>query len=226
MAIISRRVGCVGFILATMVCSPALQAKTLELSVTGADGEPLRYAVAYVESPDLEVQVEEESRPDGEVDQRDGQFMPHSQVLQRGTAARFPNNDQVRHHVFSFSDAKSFELPLFADEAPRPIHFDTAGVVVLGCNIHDHMIGHLLIVDTPIFGNADEHGLIRLDGVPDHAEATLRVWHPELGEDDMGITVEMNGDAALDVSMDVTDTPPPEPPSLRDRRRDLQDRFD
>ena len=226
MTLVSGRRGLAAVVMTTVIALQPLRAGNLTLSVTGADGEPLRDAVAYVESSELSVRVDDDARPEGEVDQRNQQFLPHAQAIRRGTSVRFPNNDQVRHHVFSFSEAKTFELRLFADEAPRPIHFDSAGVVVLGCNIHDHMIGYLLIVDTPVFGNADDDGAIQLDGVPDDPEATLRVWHPELGEDDMGMTVDMNGDPRLDVSMDVTDTPPPEPRGLRDRRRNLQDRFD
>lgn len=204
----------------------SVQAGDLTVTVTGEDGEPLAHAVAYVEAPDLEAGHHGTERPRAIVDQRDQQFHPHAQAIERGTAVRFPNSDQIRHHVFSFSEAKTFEVPLYAGEPPRPIHFDNTGVVVLGCNIHDHMIGYLLVVPTPVFGSADDGGAIRLTDVPDQPEATLRVWHPELGEDDMGITVPMDGGDMLEVTMDVSDTPPPEPRGLRDRRRSLQDRFE
>ena len=226
MTVASRRNEFAGLLIAMLLCISPLQAGSLQLEVTGADGEPLAHAVAYVKAPGLSDRDNDNARPDGEVDQRNQQFLPHSQAIQRGTSVRFPNSDQVRHHVFSFSEAKTFELPLYAGEPPEPVHFDTAGVVVLGCNIHDHMIGYLLIVDTPVFGSADGDGVIRLSGVPDHAEASLRVWHPELGEDDMGMRVDMDGTGALQVNMDVTDALPPEPRGLRDRRRGLQDRFD
>ena len=223
-----HRTGLSGLALAATVLVGPVSAGGLELHVTGSDGDALRYAVAYVESEQLAIEVDEQARPVGEVDQRDGHFEPHSQAIERGTEVGFPNSDEVRHHVFSFSDARSFELPLYAGEPPRLVDFDAAGVVVLGCNIHDHMIAYLLVVDTAVFGNADEAGRIRLNGVPDDPDATLRVWHPGLGDAQAGTAVAMEPDAhgVVHVSLDVTDEPPPAPRGLGERRRDLQDRFD
>lgn len=211
---------------ALLPASAAAAEETLTLNVTGANDEPLAYAVAYVTSPELAELAAEGPPPAGEVDQRDQQFRPHAQAVQRGTLVRFPNRDQVRHHVYSFSEAKTFELALYADESPRPIEFDETGVVILGCNIHDHMTGYLLVVNTPVFGSTNQEGVIRLTNVPDSADAVLRIWHPELGDNSRGVRVAMEEDAAsIDVTLDVSDNPPEKPAGLGDRRRSLEDRF-
>lgn len=195
------------------------------ITVTGDDGAPLKYAVAYVESPSLAEKAAQGERPDVKIDQRDQQFSPHSAVLQRRSSVEFPNHDDTRHHVYSFSSTKRFELPLFGDETPRPIVFEDTGVVVLGCNIHDHMLGYLLIVDTPVFANADADGHIELKGVPDDEDAVMRVWHPGLGDDSVGERVDHSEDQTISVSLSVVDEPPPEPTGLRDRRRNIEGRF-
>lgn len=211
-------------LVAAMIAAP-VAATNLTITVTGAQGEPLRYAVAYVGSPRLAERAAAGARPEAVVDQRGQQFRPHTQAIQRRSTVRFPNSDQVRHHVYSFSEARTFELRLYADEPPRPIRFDREGVVILGCNIHDHMTGYLLVVDTPVFAAADRDGVIRLRGVPDDPQAVLRVWHPELGDQDSARRVSLDGDTRIAVSLPVQDREPPEPAGLGDRRRNLQDRF-
>jgi hypothetical protein len=96
-----------------------------------------------------------------------------------GAEVAFPNRDTVRHHVYSFSPAKRFELKLYAKgEAPR-VKFDKAGVVAVGCNIHDSMVAFIKVVDTPYAAKTDEHGVAVLHGAP-AGGATLRIWHPYL----------------------------------------------
>ncbi len=75
------------------------------------------------------------------MDQRNLAFVPDVLVVQTGTAVDFPNSDQVRHQVYSFSDAKTFQLALYAGRAHAPVVFNRAGLVTLGCNIHDSMLG-------------------------------------------------------------------------------------
>ena len=201
-------------------------AEDLSVTVTGENGAPLAYAVAYVRSPELASAAADGSRPPATIDQRDQQFLPHSKAIQRRTEVTFPNSDNVRHHVYSFSEPKRFELPLYGDETPSPIAFDTAGAVALGCNIHDHMLGYLFIVDTPVFGSADSSGHIRLEDVPvDDDDAELRIWHPGLGQDSNGEPVQWTAGDDVQVTLPVVDEPPAEPEGLGGRRRNLDDRF-
>jgi plastocyanin len=109
------------------------------------------------------------------LDQKNRMFLPHVLPIQTGTAVSFPNSDNVRHQVYSFSPAKRFQLPLYAGTPAAPIVFDRAGVVTVGCNIHDQMSAHIVVVDTPYFAVTAE-GRAELSGLPE-GSYEVRVWH-------------------------------------------------
>lgn len=115
------------------------------------------------------------------VDQVDKEFIPYVQPVMVGSSVSFPNNDDIRHHVYSFSQAKMFELPLYSGTPAHPVVFDAPGVVALGCNIHDWMLGFIYVVETPHFGKTDASGHIRLENLPAGAYS-VRVWHPRMQE--------------------------------------------
>lgn len=110
------------------------------------------------------------------IDQVNKEFVPVLSVIQTGTSVVFPNRDNIRHHVYSFSAAKTFELKLYSGQPAAPITFDKPGIVVLGCNIHDWMISYVMVVDTPYFGKTDASGTVRLDDLPP-GEYELKIWH-------------------------------------------------
>jgi len=110
--------------------------------------------------------------------QQNSQFRPYISVVQTGTAVFFPNRDTTAHHVYSFSPSKTFELPLYKQQQPDPVTFDTSGVVVLGCNIHDWMLAYLLIVDTPYFTQISSTKAAIEDLPP--GEYTANLWYPGL----------------------------------------------
>lgn len=109
------------------------------------------------------------------LDQRNRMFIPHILPIQTGTAVTFPNSDNVRHQVYSFSTAKKFQLPLYAGTPATPVVFDKPGVVTLGCNIHDHMSAYLVIVDTPYFALAVA-GHAELSNLPE-GKYDVHVWY-------------------------------------------------
>jgi plastocyanin len=117
------------------------------------------------------------------VDQVNRQFVPRINVVQTGTAVRFPNSDNIRHSVYSFSQAKVFTLKLYAGKSTDAVVFDKAGLVVLGCNIHDQMVSWLLVVDTPYFAHTDHGGAATLSRLP-AGDYTLRTWHEPMTEDE------------------------------------------
>ncbi|WP_018412087.1 methylamine utilization protein [Methyloversatilis thermotolerans] len=131
-------------------------------------------------------------------------FLPHVSVVQTGTAVEFPNNDTVRHHVYSFSPAKVFELKLYSGKPAKPVIFDKPGVVVLGCNIHDRMSAYVVVVDTPWFGISDGEGTVRVSGVPP-GDYLLQLWHPRrLGLPELPPRpLRVMGDLAESVSVDL-----------------------
>lgn len=146
----------------------------LTVSVTGAGGAALTGAVVFLESPAAAQAVRPLSEQ--EIGQQNKTFMPDQLVITRGTAVSFPNRDTTRHHVYSFSPTKVFEIKLYIGTPAAPVVFDKAGIGVLGCNIHDHMVAWVVIVDTPWFATADTDGRAVLASVPP-GDYRLRVWH-------------------------------------------------
>jgi plastocyanin len=164
------------WILALSLGAPAY-AGSLRVSVVDDHGQPVEHVAVYA-LPSKPVAVAATS-PNAIMDQAHNAFVPHILIVQTGTSVLFPNNDVVSHHVYSFSEPKAFELPLYKGNAHPPIVFDRPGVVVLGCNIHDSMLGYILVVDTPHFAATDAKGSLSLDGLP-AGDYSLRVWTPRL----------------------------------------------
>ncbi|HJS57743.1 MAG TPA: methylamine utilization protein [Vicinamibacteria bacterium] len=125
------------------------------------------------------------------MDQKDRRFVPHVLAIQTGTAVMFPNSDNVRHQVYSFSPAKKFQLPLYAGTPPKPIVFDKAGVVALGCNIHDRMSAYIVVVDTPHFG-LTENGLVELTDLAAGSYG-VRVWFAGMQDEPAAEAVSLTG---------------------------------
>jgi plastocyanin len=107
------------------------------------------------------------------------EFLPYVSAVQVGTAVDFPNRDVVKHHVYSGSKAKKFELPLYAGEAPAAVVFDQPGVVTLGCNIHDWMLAYVVVLETPWFAKSDDTGAAGISAVP-AGRYRAEIWHPRL----------------------------------------------
>lgn len=172
----------------------ALTAGTIDVSVKDSKGSAVREAVVFALG---ERSAPPPNRP-AIMDQKDRMFVPHVLVIQSGTTVRFPNSDDIGHHVYSFSPAKSFQLPLYKGTPTNPIVFDKAGVVTLGCNIHDRMSAFIIVVDTPYFGKTDENGRLALEGIPP-GRYMVNVWYPDVPQVDP-LAVEVKGDGAHDVS--------------------------
>src|SRR6185437_11042074 len=130
----------------SLLAGPALaSAASLVVDVTDGSGAPLADAVVYAEP--ASGQSVPKATHSAEIEQRKRRFNPLVTVVQVGTEIGFPNNDTVKHHVYSFSQPKVFDLPLYSGKAAAPQLFDKAGTVVLGCNIHDQMIAYVEVVD-------------------------------------------------------------------------------
>lgn len=161
------------------VASFAVSAANLTAAVTDKTGKPLPGAVVTLEPESGKLPVKPLAGI--EISQVRKAFSPDVSVVTLGTAVTFPNRDTVRHHVYSFSPARTFELKLYAGTPSAPIVFDKAGVAVIGCNIHDQMTAWVVIVDTPYYTRSVADGSARIEGV---AAGTyrLRTWHPGLAE--------------------------------------------
>jgi plastocyanin len=134
------------------------------------------------------------------VDQVDREFVPYVSVVQAGASVSFPNRDNVRHHVYSLSAAKKFELPLYAGTPAEPVLFDRPGLVSLGCNIHDWMIAHVYVADTPYFAKTGADGKAKIPNLRP-GEYSVRIWHPEMEGNEIATVQKLTVDAAHTMEM-------------------------
>jgi plastocyanin len=191
------------FALLLLAClgAPLLaSAASLTLTLTDQDGAPVDDAVIYITTIDG---ARQPSTPQTvEVGQADRMFVPHVRATTVGSLVNFPNSDHMQHHVYSFSEAKTFELPLYSGVPAEPTLFDKAGLVTLGCNIHDDMIGYILVLDTPWF-NEVRGGSGRIDGLP-AGELAIEIWHPRLaGQAVLQHTLTVGADEAATLAEQI-----------------------
>jgi len=169
-------------------------AVSVSLKVIDQYGEPIQHAVV---SAPAQIDV---VRPlsVAVMDQVDKQFLPHVLVIEKNQYVSFPNSDNIRHHVYSFSAAKSFEIRLFNSSNNASLQFDKPGIVALGCNIHDQMIGYIYVAENEITAMTDKNGMAELETSSD----TLQVWHARLSANhSQRKQILLSGAVAKDVNM-------------------------
>ncbi len=146
-----------------------------------AGGQPLANLVVALEALDQPARAKAPPQPAAmELDQKSREFVPHVLAVRSGTPVFFPNSDAIKHHVYSFSTAKRFEIKLYSGVPPEPVLFDKPGIVALGCNIHDWMLGYIYVSDADYLGVSDNEGRWSLD-VPS-GRYRLTFWHPYAAE--------------------------------------------
>ncbi|HZZ90305.1 MAG TPA: methylamine utilization protein [Caulobacteraceae bacterium] len=166
-----------GLLVLTLLFAPLVAwAGDVSVLVRTPQGKPVANAVVTIEAP--------HSGPirfawPYRMAQQNLQFDPFVLIVPVGADVAFPNLDTVRHHVYSFSPAKKFELKLYGHDETRLVRFDRVGVVDVGCNIHDSMIAYIVVVDTPFAARTSAAGEAVIHGVPAGAHP-MRVWHPYL----------------------------------------------
>lgn len=190
---------------------PSALAADLSLSIKTPSGDPVKDAVISFR-PAAGAPAPRVQGPYFMV-QEDIQFHPFVLVVPAGADVNFPNHDKVRHHVYSFSAAKRFELKLYGHDETRTVHFDKAGVVALGCNIHDKMVGFIKVVDTPFaVKTSPTTGDAMIQGAPGGA-VTVRIWQPYLkapnNEIVRTVTLPTKGAAREAFTLDLRPAPKP-----------------
>lgn len=169
------------FPLVTIACvaTPAA-AVDLAVSVKGDDGMPLADAVVVVK-PAGGVAAGQPVRFAWPLAmaQQNIAFNPYVLIVPVGSTVGFPNKDKVRHHVYSFSATKKFELKLYGQQEERTVTFDKTGIVPLGCNIHDSMIGYVYVTDSPFSAKTNAAGEAVIHGLP-AGTGSVSVWHPDM----------------------------------------------
>lgn len=163
---------------AGLVLSASLSAAPLSVRVTDAAGRPVGDAVVTLYPNGSAARL---ARLGGRytVSQKNMQFHPFVSIVPVGADVSFPNLDSTKHHVYSFSPAKRFELKLFARDQSRTVHFDKPGVVALGCNIHDAMSAYIVVTSSAWTARTNAQGVASFADAPD-APGRVTVWHPYL----------------------------------------------
>ena len=182
-------------ILFTTALALPLAAATIDVKIQDPGGRVIHDVVIYAVPEGRQLPL---AKKTAVMDQKNRMFIPHVLVVQTGTAVQFPNSDDVRHHVYSFSPAKSFQLPLYKGTPANPEIFDKAGIVTLGCNIHDQMSAFIVVVDTPYFEKTSI-GKATLRDV-DPGRYSVHLWYPDMREEPQPQSITLRADERANVS--------------------------
>lgn len=167
--------------------------------------------VVFIEGPvaggtNVAAKTERVETARSKVTQDKAQFDPHVLPIQAGTTVEWPNNDRIYHNVFSFSDAKQFDLGLYKSGDSRSVTFDKPGRVDVFCSIHSTMNCIVLVLENPYFAKADGKGRYTIPNVPP-GRYKLKSWHERLPMQDKEIIVPEQGDVRVDFTMGITGLP-------------------
>lgn len=182
-------------LIAAALCCISLPAvgNTLRITLTDLSNQPLADAV-------VEVIATSQPLPGAaavvSVAQQGLTFQPFVTAVQAGTLVEFPNKDKTRHHVYSFSDAKTFEIQLYAGKPEQPVLFDKPGIVVLGCNIHDYMQAYIYVGESPLLAITDADGTVQFNQLAPGGYQ-LKLWHPGQQQSLPAEQITITGPAAL-----------------------------
>jgi plastocyanin len=171
-----------------------IHAATVDVRVVSRGGAPVDEAVVYA-IPSRPMPL---ARRIATMDQINRTFVPHVLPVQAGTWVEFPNSDQVRHQVFSVSPARPFTTPLYIGKPARPIQFPTAGVVGIGCSIHEQMSAYVVVVDTPYFATTTK-GRAALNELAE-GEYAVKVWYAGMRGEPKAQTVTVGASDKVSVS--------------------------
>lgn len=202
---------------------------SLQLLITDSKGTPVpNAAVIFAEGSLLP------SAPIAKVgvmDQKDEQFVPPVLIVPMHTDVSFPNSDNTRHQIYSFSPAKTFELPLYRHTEEKSVLFDKPGVVHLGCNIHDNMQAHIIITSAPLYGVSNQAGELSLQAVRGQPPERVQVYHPQFTGSELSWLTFPNAEVVTEANsqtvalrLPFTYTPPmiDNKPSLKDRLKQFR----
>lgn len=187
---------------ALCLAAPPALATPVAVQVSDAAGRALPEAVLLLEP--LAGKVAVKPMPEVQIAQEKRQFSPRVTLITVGTRVNFPNFDTVRHHVYSFSKAKTFEIKLYAGVPGRPEVFDKPGIAVLGCNIHDRMAAWVVVAETPWHAMSGSDGIARIADAPP-GTYQLSVWHAGLAANSPPLTRQVQlGSAELRESFQLS----------------------
>jgi plastocyanin len=159
---------------------PLVSAQEVVLRLLDAEGAPVSGAVMELLSDSAAASVST-SMNEARIDQLDKEFVPSVTTIVAGGSASFPNSDDILHHVYSFSPAKTFDTPLYGSDTNSQYSemFEVPGVIEIGCNIHDWMLDYIYVGESDLMTISDDGGVARLANILP-GQYRLRVWHSRL----------------------------------------------
>ncbi len=201
---------------------PAL-AGSAALTFIDTSGKPLQDVIILVDDGN---EPEPESEP-AEMAQKYQAFQPDILIVNKGSSVTFPNRDNTQHHVFSFSAPKPFNIELYAGQPEAPITFEKAGIVELGCNIHDQMKAFIVVADTGRFARSGAGGISQLElpTLGRDGEFRFKVWHPRLKDTSVALSKTLQGPLPIrqTLTLDVMPEAAPEQNGLEGLQRRFRD---
>ena len=177
------------------------QAGDLKFTFSDQEGDELEYGVINLFPMDESVPV-----PPVEpvvMSQKKKLFNPFVLPVRAGGAVEFTNGDRARHHVYSFSKAKAFELRLFGRGETRSVPFESPGVVPVGCNIHDNMLAFIYVTNAPYYAVSNDEGVAELKDIPD-GDYRVQAWHVDLVEEPQEFQVTVKDGSIVDQKLTLT----------------------
>ena len=142
-----------------------------------------------------------------EMDQQKLAFVPNVLPILKGTKVKFNNSDPVLHNVFWNKSADgSYDgrnLGTFGKGASAEFTFDKEGSVVLLCNVHPEMEGHIVVLQNPYFAQVSKDGTYEIKDVPP-GQYSVKTWYPspkKLKAQTSPVTVTAGPAAKLDFSL-------------------------
>lgn len=207
---------------ALLLATRLLCAAELFVEISDQDGGPVEDAVVSLTALDGRTALPDPPPSTTKsIDQRNEVFVPFLEIFRPGDRLVFQNNDSTRHHVYSFSEVKSFEFVLAKGESSTPILLDRPGVIAIGCNIHDSMIAYVFVSDAPWVGRSDRRGSVHFDKLP-AGTYTIALWHPWQTPGEEGAAQHITIDAAVtSVRAAFSLSLLPDPRQPRDRERSI-----
>lgn len=190
--------------------------QALSVNVTSFNNKPIENIVVFIEPIDHEVTLQ--NLEPLEIGQKNQSFTPYISVMQLGSEVAFNNQDNITHQIYSPVGNNKFSVKIRAGQEVIKNDFNEAGVVSMGCNIHDWMSGYMLIVDTPYFAKTDKMGNTKIN-IEKAGLYKVNVWHPQMNEVNNTLTKEINVNSLMEVSMQLSK--PMQPIPLQENEDDF-----
>jgi plastocyanin len=163
------------------------------ITVAGKPTEDVVVSIEGIPAEQVTARISAMKTKMAQMDQKNMKFIPRVLPVLVGTSVDFPNRDSNWHNLYSTSEAKKFDLGLYAPGKSRSATFDKPGVVKILCNVHPNMEGYIVVKEHPFFSRADAKGNYQIRGVP-LGTYRVEVWHPELGTTETGVEIVRDGE--------------------------------